>query len=267
LLDELRAAAVDVARRAAAPYSRRPSGAALLLSDGLVVRGARVESASYSLVIPAVQNAVTTAVALGRTDFLAVAVSEDSLSDLDAIYIAAFLPDGIQGMASRYSPAAASLVTLSGDIQPQLALPEFVSRTGDADPDHGIRLARVTAERAHVPFSRFPVGCIAVYEDGFFVPGVNVEHPDWSLVLCAERNLLGTLVSYGLPRPAAIYLSCLLDPSASPCGACRQILVEQTPFVPVWLDRGSGPAELATPEALLPGSFTGRALLESAPRP
>jgi homotetrameric cytidine deaminase len=239
----------------------------LLLSDGLVVRGARVESASYSLVIPAVQNAVTTAIAIGRKDFLALAVSEDTLSDLDSIYIAPFLPDGIQGIASRHSPSVASVPTIVGDIDPRLRLPDFVSAAGGgAGSDDGIRLARVAAEHAYVPLSRFPVGCVALYHDGFFVPGVNVEHPEWSLVLCAERNLLGTLVSYGLAAPDAIYLACLRDPSASPCGACRQLLVEQTPCVPVWLDRGPAPAELTTPEALLPGSFTGAAILGLTPR-
>jgi cytidine deaminase len=45
----LRAAAVDVAGSAYAPYSRLNVGAAALCADGRVVRGCNVENASYGL--------------------------------------------------------------------------------------------------------------------------------------------------------------------------------------------------------------------------
>jgi cytidine deaminase len=47
--DGLRAAAVDACRRAYAPYSDFPVGAAALVDDGRVITAANVESASYGL--------------------------------------------------------------------------------------------------------------------------------------------------------------------------------------------------------------------------
>lgn len=60
--------------RAYAPYSHYKVGAALLTTDG-VVTGCNVENAAYPMCICAEANAVTTAIALGKTDFIAIAVA------------------------------------------------------------------------------------------------------------------------------------------------------------------------------------------------
>jgi cytidine deaminase len=71
---ELMRAAHSVARRAHSPYSGIQVGAALACADGSVVRACNVESASYGLTQCAERAAVTAAIALGKRDFVALAI-------------------------------------------------------------------------------------------------------------------------------------------------------------------------------------------------
>jgi homotetrameric cytidine deaminase len=243
--------------RAHVPYSGRRVAAVLLLSDGTWVPGVRVESASFSLVIPAVLNAWTTAVAAGRCDVVALVQSEP-LSAGDRAFLATWPgpplapcgEDACQGADDAPLPP------------PGLLLDPFLP---DAlFPADGLEQARVVAQRALIPESDFPVGCVLVTDEGTALPGVNVEHPDWRHILCAERSALGTAVTWGVAaRLKALYLTCPRDANASPCGACRQLLTELAPGLSLWIDRGGAPPETTTPEQLLPGSFSGRVLLRN----
>ena len=118
-------------------------------------------------------------------------------------------------------------------------------------------LARRAAAHAYVPESDFPVGCVLLAEDGRLVPGCNVEHGDWTRGLCAERTALATAAAYGVGPVRRIFLSCPTDPGGTPCGACRQLLAEHVPGVPIVMDRGEAPPARTTPEHLLPDFFSG----------
>ena len=72
---ELMRAAERARRRAYAPYSRFPVGAALLLRDGRVVLGCNVENASYGLAACAERTAVWKAISDGDRDFVAIAIT------------------------------------------------------------------------------------------------------------------------------------------------------------------------------------------------
>jgi homotetrameric cytidine deaminase len=257
--DTLRAYALSVADRAYVPYSGHPAAAVLLLSDGIRVPGVRVESASFSLVIPALVNAVTTAVAIGRTDIIAAVLNRAVLPE-EAVYMTA-LPGGPLnqvGVDAFQAPGVETLPTIGEECTP------FLQSPPPTDPNDGIIRARQAAQHAYVPASDFPVGCIFVAGDGRIIPGVNVEHPDWGRTLCAERNALGTALTWGVHDLHALYLTCLKDPAGSPCGACRQLLAELAPEATVWMDRNNGPPEKALPPQLLPGAFHGRALVRPA---
>jgi len=68
----LRAAAVEAMRRAYAPYSRFPVGAAGLTDDGRVVTGCNVENASYGLTLCAECGVVSALHASGGGRLLAL---------------------------------------------------------------------------------------------------------------------------------------------------------------------------------------------------
>lgn len=61
----LRAVAIELSRRAYAPYSGYPVGAAALVDDGRVVRGCNVENAAYGVVLCAECGLVSDLIAGG----------------------------------------------------------------------------------------------------------------------------------------------------------------------------------------------------------
>lgn len=75
---DLMEAAHEYRSRAYAPYSRFTVGAAILLDDGSVVGGCNVENGSYGISICAERVAMSCAVASGKRNLLAVAVSGPS---------------------------------------------------------------------------------------------------------------------------------------------------------------------------------------------
>ena len=76
--DLLAREALAARKQAYAPYSRFKVGAALLTESGLRFSGCNVENAAFGLCLCAERNAITTAVAAGERDFIALAVATNS---------------------------------------------------------------------------------------------------------------------------------------------------------------------------------------------
>ena len=72
---ELVEAAREAQLSAYAPYSNFAVGAAVMLGDGTIYAGCNIENASFGLTVCAERVAIFNAVAAGRMDIVAVAVS------------------------------------------------------------------------------------------------------------------------------------------------------------------------------------------------
>lgn len=106
------------------------------------------------------------------------------------------------------------------------------------------------ATRAYAPYSRFLVGAAAQARDGAVHLGVNVENAAYPLGVCAEKSALTAAVTAGC-RPGDLEAIAI---TASPCGGCRQWLVEFG-FERVVYARAGGEVVVATPAELLPDTF------------
>ena len=92
-------------------------------------------------------------------------------------------------------------------------------------------VARLAAEHAYAPYSRFRVGA-ALLLDGFeqetIVSGCNVENASYRLTTCAEQTAIVSAVALYGPRIRirAIAIANLNRALSAPCGACRQTINE-----------------------------------------
>jgi cytidine deaminase len=92
--------------------------------------------------------------------------------------------------------------------------------------------ARVATKQAYAPYSKFLVGAVAQLANGKTVAGTNQENASYPVGICAERVLLSCVASQypGIAVDAiAISYNNLNGESnhpISPCGICRQSMVE-----------------------------------------
>jgi cytidine deaminase len=92
------------------------------------------------------------------------------------------------------------------------------------------------ANNAYVPLSGFPVGCaLLAKKDGVKKPkmfsGCNVENGFPNPTICGETNTVTTAVAAGYRNLQIVALGFkkYWGPGASPCGRCRQVLMEFGP--------------------------------------
>jgi cytidine deaminase len=93
--------------------------------------------------------------------------------------------------------------------------------------------------------------------------GANVENASYGLSICAERTAVFAAVLAGAHRLEAVAVCTDASPPSSPCGACRQVLLEFAPdptAVTVTAINPRGERRTWTLAELIPDGFSGREL-------
>jgi cytidine deaminase len=128
-------------------------------------------------------------------------------------------------------------------------------------PDQIADLHRAAAQAAHhsySPYSHFRVGAAILLEDGSIVAGTNVENASYRLTSCAEQAAIAAAVTLHGPeiRIRAVAVVNLNGATCTPCGACRQTILEfATPDTLVFYPSATGDTVETTLSALLPSGF------------
>lgn len=127
-----------------------------------------------------------------------------------------------------------------------------------------LEAAAKAARSAYAPYSRFKVGAALRMDDGRVVTGNNQENASYPAGICAERTALHAAMSQkpkGVVESMAIVVPQVRGQKpVTPCGICRQALVEQERRQegPIRLLMGitRGPVfEMFSVDTLLPLSF------------
>lgn len=140
-----------------------------------------------------------------------------------------------------------------------------------ADDSALLAKAREVTGQAYAPYSNFYVGAAALLDNGAVLTGTNQENASYPVGTCAERVLLGSLAMLqpGIPvKSMAISYnsqSVKSDHPISPCGMCRQALLEYENRLekPIRLILGGMEGKVFVIESasqLLPFAFTSKEL-------
>ena len=96
-----------------------------------------------------------------------------------------------------------------------------------------LRQAIEATSRSYAPHSHFHVGAALQLEDGTVLPGCNQENAAFPAGLCAERSaLFAAGAQYPDVAPVMLAIAArnpageLTPEPVSPCGTCRQVIIE-----------------------------------------
>ncbi|MEB2334221.1 MAG: cytidine deaminase [Anaerolineaceae bacterium] len=118
-----------------------------------------------------------------------------------------------------------------------------------------INLANEARKRAYVPYSSYPVGAALRTKTGKLYTGVNVENAAYPQTMCAERVAIFKAVSEGEKEFEVIAV--VTDNGGSPCGGCRQVMVEfGLDTIVLLADKNGSLVKETTVKELLPEAFT-----------
>jgi cytidine deaminase len=118
--------------------------------------------------------------------------------------------------------------------------------------------ARLAFTNSYSPYSHFAVGSAVLTAGGDVYRGTNVENASYGLTICAERAAICNAVAHGGRDIVAVAIYTPAD-NISPCGTCRQFILEFGPDINV-IYRVDGAITQQSVSKLLPSAFSQVAL-------
>jgi cytidine deaminase len=118
-----------------------------------------------------------------------------------------------------------------------------------------VQAAMDVRQRAYARYSNFLVGAAILAADGKIYTGCNVENSSYGLTICAERAAAFNAVAAGQKQFQLLAIA--TAGGGTPCGACRQVLAEFAPNLPILLvdvDQANKVTEVSLRD-LLPQAF------------
>ena len=113
-------------------------------------------------------------------------------------------------------------------------------------------------KNSYSPYSKFRVGAALLSQSGKIFTGCNIENSSFSLTQCAERTALFKAISESERKFTAIAISSDSGKYITPCGACRQVLLELAGNIDVILVNSKGKSKVTKLAKLLPLPFDGK---------
>ena len=146
------------------------------------------------------------------------------------------------------------------------ACPRRPENGGNGMPDNKtiemlIDQALSMMSRSYIPYSNFAVGAALLCEDGTVYTGCNIENAAYTPTICAERTAFFKAVSEGKTSFKAIAIAGgadrIPDALTSPCGVCRQVMMEfcDPDAFRIILGRSEGESKVYLLRELLPEGF------------
>ncbi len=117
----------------------------------------------------------------------------------------------------------------------QITIPVIKKQENEFDPTERrlLQAAKEATQRSYSPYSKFSVGAAVLLADGSIVTGSNQENSAFPSGLCAERTAVFYANSQYPDTPVVALCIAARDTTGqftrrpiSPCGACRQVLIE-----------------------------------------
>ena len=220
------------------PYSKKASVAIVRSKSGSWFPGVRIENISYPLSISATQNALFHCLSEGHQP------GELFTDEINASMIPSWEQEF--GLKS-HSLDSINLQNIT-----------FENPVLDSDINKMEQLKQLL-DKAVVGESDFPVSAIVETAQGYFT-GVNIECSSWNMGLCAERVAIAKALTFGSENLLSLEIHTRKGEFSSPCGACRQVIIEHLPKKQIHLHHADDSESIHFSEDLLPHSFSSTSL-------